>query len=179
MARTLETMLEGGKSIQEIGVMLDALDGDARWEELNTLNRSQQRSLYDLAEKADPLTLDDFVPCGNEPLKPVVHRGRNTLPVPGLNFFAKVMTRQPNGAVVGYNQSPIGFLVGPGYYTTIMTKDEWSDRGAVVVDYYQPPSEGPIPEGWPWLRPNWVGIQLVVYFQTRDFMRKVSQHVTI
>ena len=36
-----------------------------------------------------------------------------------------------------------------------------------------------MPEGWPRLRPNWLGIQLFVYFQTRDFMRRVSQHVTI
>ncbi len=179
MAKTLETMLDASKSIQEIGAMLDDLDAAARWEQLNTLGRAHQRTLYDLAEHANPLTLDDFVPPELEPLTPVVHRGRNSLPLPGLSLFSKIMTRQPSGDIVGYNDSPVGFLVGPGYYTTVMTKDEWADRGAVVVDYYQPPAEGPIPNGWPWLRANWVGIQVVVYFQTRDFMRKVSKHVTI
>lgn len=176
---TLDTMLDAGAPIAEVGGWLDSLDKDARWDAIKHLGRGGQRKLYDAAVKAPALTLEDFVPRSVGDLVPVVHHGRNSLPLPGLNYFKKVFTRRPDGAIVGYNLSPIGPLIGPGYYTTVMTRADWLDRGAVVVDYYQPPTSGPVPEGWPRPRPNWLGLQIFVYFQTRDFMRRVSQHVTI
>lgn len=176
---TLDSMLERGASIGEVGGWLDSLDADARWDAIRHLRRAGQRRLYDAAATSRPLTLEDFVPPSVGELKPVVHHGRNSLPLPGLNHFKKVFTRRSDGAVIGYNQSPVGPLIGPGYYTAVATKSDWLDRGAVVVDYYQPPTSGPVPEGWPRPRPNWLGIQVFVYFQTRDFMRRVSDHVTI
>ena len=47
-----------------------------------------------------------------------------------------------------------------------------------MVDYFQIP-DGPVPEGWPRVIPNTRGLQTFVYHRTRDFMRKVSKHVTI
>ena len=177
---SVDQMIERSASIVEIGALLDSLDHEARWEQLKGLGRSQQRILYNLAEHAAPIDLAHFVPAGLDDMTPVKHRGRNTLPLPGLSYFSKVFTRRPGGAIIGYNaDSPVGPLVGPGYYTAVMSKDSWKDRGEVVVDYYITPEAGPVPEGWPWLRPNWLGIQLFVYFQTRDFMRKVSEHVSI
>ncbi len=39
--------------------------------------------------------------------------------------------------------------------------------------------DGPVPDGWPEVIPNSKGLQRFVYYQTRDFMRRVSKHVTI
>ena len=47
-----------------------------------------------------------------------------------------------------------------------------------VVDYFKVP-DGPVPASWPWVVPNWVGPQVLVYNGTRDFMRKVSEHVSV
>jgi hypothetical protein len=177
---TVAQMLERGAAIGEIGALLDALDHDARWDQLKGLGRAQQRKLYDASEGAGSIDLQHFVPADADDLQPVRHHGRNTLPIPGLSFFSKVFTRRADGAIIGFNaDSPVGPLVGPGYFTALMSKESWKDRGEVVVDYYQVPVAGPVPAGWPWLRPNWLGIQLFVYFQTRDFMRKVSDHVSI
>jgi hypothetical protein len=54
----------------------------------------------------------------------------------------------------------------------------WTERGAVVVDYFQVP-DGPVSPDWPEVVPNTRGLQKYVYNKTRDFMRKVSEHVSI
>ena len=38
---------------------------------------------------------------------------------------------------------------------------------------------GPVPDGWPRVRPNSQGLQYFVYHRTRDFMRRVSKTVSI
>ena len=48
----------------------------------------------------------------------------------------------------------------------------------MVVDYFMVP-QGPVPEGWPKLRPNSRGLQMFVYNKMRDYMRRVSKHVSI
>jgi hypothetical protein len=51
-------------------------------------------------------------------------------------------------------------------------------HGGVVVDYYRTPT-GEFPAGWPWVRPNWLGLQAFVYGWCHDYMRGVGRHVTI
>ena len=166
----LGDLLDGGSSIADIAAHLDALGPDARREAVIGLGRAHQRALYDRAADAPPLTLEDLVPAGD--LRPVAHRGWNTLPLPASGKrFTKWMARS-EGQVVGYNDSPFGWLIGPGYFV-VQPGD-----GTLVVDYYQVPS-GPVPEGWPWVRPNWLGLQVLIYGFTRDVLRRVSRHVTI
>ena len=70
-------------------------------------------------------------------------------------------------------------LIGPGYFVARESGDGGNDpRGAVVVDYFLVP-DGPVVEGWPPVRPNGHGLQRFVYDKTRDYMRRVSQHVSI
>ena len=38
---------------------------------------------------------------------------------------------------------------------------------------------GPAVDGWPPIKRNNQGLQVLVYNKTRDFMRKVSDHVSI
>ena len=56
---------------------------------------------------------------------------------------------------------------------------EGSDvRGAVVVDYFMLP-DAPVPGNWPPIRPNRSGLQRFIYHKTRDYMRRISKHVSL
>jgi hypothetical protein len=162
---------------------LDALSAEDRLRETRTLGRKDQRRLYEKAAGSRALTLDDFVPAGTGARVQVIHDGKNTLPLPGgLKLFQKRFCR-PNGGgarLFGYNQSPFLQTIGPGFFVAVLTEGNksWEERGAVVVDYFQVP-DGPVAEGWPAVVDNRVGLQKYVYHKTRDFMRRVSAHVSI
>jgi hypothetical protein len=48
----------------------------------------------------------------------------------------------------------------------------------VVIDYWQVPDTAVV-DGWPRVVPNNHGLQVLVYNKTRDFMRRVSAHLSI
>jgi hypothetical protein len=170
-------------SIDAIGRYLDDLSPEERLAETRTLNRSDQRRLYQKAEKSELITLEHFVPAGIAPLEPVHHDGRNTLPLPAsLRLFQKRFCKPEDGSarLFGYNQSPFLRPIGPGFFVAMPTKgnEAWEARGGVVIDYFQVP-DGRVASGWPDVIPNTRGLQTFVYNGTRDYMRKVSKHVSI
>lgn len=174
-------------SIDAIASWLDGLDHATRKAEAFTLDRATQRALYEQAAAGPAVTLDHFVPDAVPDRTEVIHHGRNTLPLPaGQKLFEKRFARPAEGderrgsGVYGYNEAPTRGLIGPGYFVAVETagQPEWEPRGAVVVDYFQVP-EGPVVDGWPKVVPNSRGIQFFVYNKTRDFMRRVSAHVSI
>jgi hypothetical protein len=178
----LTNLIQGGE-IESIANYLDQLSASDRLAETRTLNRAQQRELYTLAEKAPPITLEHFVPTDRSDLSEVIHYGRNTLPLPGgLKLFEKRFCRPKSDVnrLYGYNEGSTRALIGPGYFVARSTsgQSEWEARGALVVDYFQIP-EGDVVQGWPTVVPNTRGIQYFVYNKTRDFMRRVSNHVSI
>ena len=169
--------------IAEIARYLDGLDPAARWAEVGVLDRDQQRALYEKSSQAEPITLAHFVGDAGARVE-VIHDGLNTLPLPGpLRHFQKRFCR-PEGTdgirLFGYNEGPTRKLVGPGYFVTIPTKGRpaWESRGPVVVDYFQVP-DGEVASGWPEIHANDWRLQRFVYNETRDFMRRVSKHVSI
>jgi len=171
--------------IADIATHLDRLDADARWREVSALGRARQRLLYEKAAHAQPIDFDHFV--GKAAAREeVIHDGVNTLPLPPpLQRFQKRFCRPvPNGhreeRLFGYNEGPTRKLIGPGFFVAIPTLDRphWSSRGAVVVDYFQVP-DGEVAAGWPRVVGNDHRLQRFVYNQTRDFMRRVSRHVSI
>ncbi len=169
-------------TIATIAAHLDGLADEARWRECAHLSRAQQRMLYEKAAHAAPIDLAHFVD-GAAPLTEVIHEGLNTLPTPGpLRRFQKRFCRPANGddRLFGYNEGPTRRVVGPGYFVAVRThgRPHWEARGAVVVDYFQVP-DAPVVPGWPTVSPNSQGLQRLVYDQTRDFMRRVSTHVSI
>jgi hypothetical protein len=99
-----------------------------------------------------------------------------------LRLFQKRFSRPEDGSdrLFGYNESPFKTTIGPGFFVAIPTagKPAWEERGAIVIDYFQIP-DGPVPSGWPRVIPNTKGLQRFVYHRTRDYMRRVSAHVTI
>lgn len=163
-------------TLEEISAHLNAMPIEAQRDELFVLGRAAQRILYGLAASGEALTLDYFSTDGE-----VEHWGFNSLPVPSpFRRFSKVFTRGADGALFGFNEGITRKLIGPGYFIAVPTKGnaEWEARSAVVIDYFEVPAESP-PEGWPAVVSNDVGLQMFVYRHTRDFMRKVSDSVTI
>jgi hypothetical protein len=178
--------------VADIAAVLDALDGRARWALLSGLGRAEQRALYRKAD-ADAMDLAHLV-AGAGSLVEVIHDGLNTLPVPPpIRRFQKRFCR-PDGSTVdrlfGYNEGPTRRLLGPGYFVALPTaapdivapladdRRAWRERGGVVVDYFQVP-DAPVAPGWPRVVPNSRGLQRFVYHGTRDFVRRVSEHVSI
>jgi hypothetical protein len=175
---SLPRLLDDRAPLAELASALDAMTHGQRIESLAALTRAQQRQLYEAAATAPALTLADFV--GSTPRTVVPHRGYNTLPLTASGRrFTKWMCRQPGGAVAGWNDSPWAWLIGPGFFTLRDTTGPESEHGAIVVDYYRTPSRDGMPDHWPWIRPNWLGLQAFVYGWCHDYMRKVSDHVTI
>jgi hypothetical protein len=175
----LVDLVRTGAKIDVIARHLDDLDAAARVRETRMLGGREQGQLYALAADSPPLRLSDFVPDDVDDLEQVVHFGRNSQPM--FKFFEKRWCR-PSGDPVrlfGYNETPVRRLIGPGYFVAHATAEGGSDpRGAVVVDYFMTP-DAPVVDGWPEVRPNSQGLQRFVYGQTRDYMRRVSTHVTI
>jgi len=188
---TLAEMVSKGAPIADLAHHLDALSSDERKNQGLALDRAQQLALWDLAATAPPLRLRHFVPDSGAPLTAVHHPGRNTIP-PFRRFqnFEKRFMKPAADAreVHGYNESAAWFI-RPGYFVAYETdaphldagdRARWADRGGVVIDYrIVPPSDGRLPEGWPKVIPNSQGLQRLVYNGTRDFMRGVSEHVSI
>lgn len=171
-------------AIAEIGAYLDGLGGEERWREVGGLGRARQRMLYEKAAHAAPIGLAHFV--GEAAAREeVIHDGVNTLPVPApLRRFQKRFCRPaPNGhgaRLFGYNEGITRRVIGPGFFVAIETagRPAWTARGAVVVDYFQVP-DGEVAAGWPRVVDNHWRLQRFVYDQTRDFMRRVSAHVSV
>lgn len=183
-APPLKTLIHGSDaSIETIAAHLDALDHDERMSQLADTTRADQRRLWALSDASRPLTLEDFVPASTAARTAVAHHGRNTLPLPRKHrFFRKPMALPGDGSerTFGYNDSPSQGLIGPGYFVLQPTAGnaEWEKRGAWVVNYNTFP-DGDVPDGWPRVRPNSEGLQRFVFLGTMDFMRRVSEHVTI
>lgn len=179
---SLAALIEAPETrIDAIARYLDSLDASTRWREVSGLSRAQQRMLYEKAAESPPIELDHFV-AGADNGREVIHEGLNTLPLPRpLKRFQKRFCRAAGAdELYGYNEGPTRRAVGPGYFVAVPTdgRPHWEARGAVVIDYFQVP-DGRVADGWPEVIPNSRGPQRFVYHQTRDFMRRVSQHVSI
>jgi hypothetical protein len=180
---SLRDMIRDRAGLDMIAAYLDGLSHDERLAETRTLGRSDQRSLYQAAERAAPIGLEHFVAAGTAARTPVRHHGKNTLPLPyALRLFEKRFAKPETGdeRLFGYNQSPFIGTIGPGFFVAQPTSGnaDWEARGGVVIDYFQHP-DGPVPEDWPPVVPNTKGLQRYVYHRTRDFMRVVSARVSI
>lgn len=180
---SLSTLIEVGSHYQEIASYLDRLNHASRWKELERLSRREQDKLYALVASAPPLTVDFFVPPDVPNLQEVIHHGKNTLPLPSvLKRFQKRFCRPiaDSSVLYGYNEGMTRRWIGPGYFVAESTAGNrvWESRGSVVVNYFKVP-DGPVPDSWPRVVPNHRGLQMFVFNKTRDFMRRVSAHVSI
>ena len=174
---SLSTLIQDETSLSDIAAWLDEQTAEDRLHEVRGLNKSQQRSLFEQCKDAQPLTLDDF--CGDTNQE-VIHEGKNSLPA--FTLFQKRFVRLDDNRVVGYNHGSTMGLIGPGYFVLKETQGtpEWTEHGSVVVDYYEVlDGQTAVPTSWPKIKGNHQGLQMFVYNNMHDFMRKVSTHVSI
>jgi len=151
---------------------LNGLGHDARVAEVRAVPGKLQRKLFAGATGRGKLVPTYFVPESVGDRQWVRHEGKNSLPL--FSHFAKVFTRPaPGDELWGYNDSPVGGLVGPGHY--ILRDGPGEDE--MHVDYYSVPPERV--DGAPPLAPNDKGISTLVYGNMTDVLRRVSDHVTI
>ena len=187
----LKDLLRERTPIAILGQYLDGIGSLTREAQVNALSGPEQALLFEMAGDAPPLSLDHFVPPHLAPLTPVHHAGRNTVPVPEyFQYFQKRFARSATPLVEGERERVFGynasnaFFITPGYFVAYSTesheREVWRERGSVVVDYFEVPPKGTeVPAAWPAVVPNDVGLQKLVYHRTRDFMRRVSMHVSI
>ncbi len=167
-------------SPEALAAHLDSQSHAQRLRQVRGLCRCSQSRLWERVAAAPPLDLAFFVPEVLPDQQEVRHHGRNTLPL--FRNFEKRFCRPAGetGRLFGYNEGVTRAALGPGYFVVHPTAGnaDWASRGAVVVDYYEVP-DAPVAPGWPAVVDNSVGGQRLVYNGTRDFMRRVSAHVSI
>jgi hypothetical protein len=178
-----ELLAKPGARASEVATCLDAMTHGQRVDLLPRLDRAVQKRLYTLASLSAPVGVEHFVPAEVEARCEVRHLGRNTLPLPRAHTrFEKRFCRAGDGSgrLFGYNEAPSRDLIGPGYFVARPVGDDavWASRGDVVIDYFEVP-DGPVAPTWPAVVSNKQGLQRFVYHGTRDFMRRVSQAVSI
>jgi len=176
---SLVELVRSDAKILEIAQHLDALSHGERLRETQSLSGPDQKQLFRKAADSPPLDFEFYVPAGTPSLTEVVHHGKNSQPA--FRNFQKRWCRPADreDALYGYNETAVRPLIGPGYFVAHETADGGRDpRGAIVVDYFMVP-EGAVAPGWPPVKPNSSGLQRFVYHQTRDYMRRVSAHVSI
>lgn len=155
---------------------LNALDGDeARVTAIRAIGGRDQAKIW-AAAAGRSTALEDIVPSGREPATEVIHAGKNSLPV-FSNFEKRFCRVADNDALLyGYNEGVTRPVIGPGCFVA----RHFADRDEVGVDYYQvPPDDATLPSDWPRPVPNEKGLQMLVYAKMIDYLRKVSDHVTI
>lgn len=172
----VDHITKDGGTLESIAAYLDGLNDDERVLEARRLTPAAQRSLWSLTADTQ-LTLENFVPEQASALASVRHFGRNTLPL--FKMFEKRFCRPPKDSdskgLWGYNEGSTRAAVGPGYFVCRYTDGD--PRGSVVIDYTLTP--GGKSADWPDISSNKKGLSRFVYFGMQDFMRQVSDHVTI
>lgn len=155
---------------------LDGLTHLNRLGACREMTPKEQAALFDAAEGYHKITIDDFVSPDHDPLFPVIHWGKNSLPV--FTTFQKRFARpddeaaQERGELWGFNRQRMEPFTGPGYFVAYGL-----DAGEVLVDYTKVPPRGA--GGWPEVLPNTAKLARFIYNGTQDTLRGVSNHVTI
>lgn len=174
--RTLLLGHHDERAVERIGEALDRMDHENRLWTVLSIKPGEQRVLWELMKDRE-ISAEHFVPSGTEPLTEVIHHGKNSLP--SANFFQKRFARadDDSGELCGYNHQGLSWATGPGYFVAHTTEDEKDPPGSYVIDYTRIPSKKV--ESWPAIIPNEKKLGRFVYAGTKDYMRKVSEHVSI
>jgi hypothetical protein len=169
---TIRDFISGeGANLPALAEFLEQLEPDARVDAVRSLRASEQARLYEAAAGYRAVRLTDFVPERTPPLRQVIHRGRNSLPVSNI-FEKRFCLPDRNGELWGYNEHRLRVLTGPGYFVA-----RHSGELEVTIDYSSLPSSKPA--SWPEIVPNSARLGRFVFDGLVDVLRGVSGHVTV
>jgi hypothetical protein len=157
---------------RKVAAFLDQLVGNDRVLAVRSLGPGSLRVLWELVDGFADMTLADLVPRTTPPYEPVIHYGRNSLPM--FTLFEKRFYRMGDGSAVGgANFQTLSPITGPGYF--VVRKDDGVPE--VLIDYQHLPKDKPA--DFPAIRGNESGIAKLVYGSMVDAVRRVSEHVSI
>jgi hypothetical protein len=186
---SLEHFFRTTLSIKALGDALDALTPQERMRSVLALNSRQQATLFEAAKGHRSLRVADMVAADRTLQQPVIHHGKNSLLL--FTQFQKRFCRPTDDRAAmqadqlwGYNEQAMRPLTGPGYFiasnhtpAAAIADPRFNE---VVIDYTQvPPSTASLPQGWPAILPNSARLSRFIYNGTKDYLRRVSEHVTI
>ena len=117
------------------------------------------------------MRIEAIVPATQADFTEVIHHGKNSLPV--ASHFQKRFARTPDNPeeLLGYNHQDLAWLTGPGYFVA------YAKDGEVAIDSTRVPDS--TLDSWPAIQPNERGFSNLVYAHMIDYLRRVSDHVTI
>jgi hypothetical protein len=170
---TLAALLRSGATRRAIESHLDGLAPYARVEQVTSVGGHLVGKLYDAVAGGEPLTLEDFVPRGENGT--VIFEGKNSLPA--FSRFQKRFARVGD-VVVGYNHQTMAFATGPGYFVVQKPREGESHPDELYFDYTSEPPRG-WPHDWPKYKPNTIGLSRAVYMNMKDFCRRVGNGVLV
>jgi hypothetical protein len=155
-----------------IAAHLDCLSFAECLAEVRALSPRSVGRAYDVAATSGTIDLEHLVPAGVAAGQPVRHFGINSLPL--ARRFEKRFVRSPHDEqeLWGYNHQPMAWFTGPGYFVVRPAQE-----GELFIDYRSVPPEQPA--GWPKLKENTRGVTTLVYGHMQDYMRAVSQRVSV
>jgi hypothetical protein len=168
-----EALRQHEVSIDAIAEMLEAMSAEDRCHAVRFLGGKDQKKLWDLTE-GRKVTLHNMVPEGTPKGQMVRHFGKNSLPA--FSLFEKRFCFPTEGdaeEVWGFNFQNLAPITGPGYFVAYEDKE----TDSVAIDYRRLPPVAP--EGCPPLKPNESGLSKFIYKGMIDYMRLVSESVTI
>lgn len=171
--QALRTLIhETPRHPRKVAAFLDQLVGGDRVLAVRSLGPGSLRVLWELVDGFAEMTLADLVPRTTPPYEPVIHYGRNSLPM--FTLFEKRFYRMGDGSSIGgANFQTLSPFTGPGYF--VVRKDDGVPE--VLIDYRAQPKDKPA--DFPDIRGNESGIAKLVYGSMVDAVRRVSEHVSI
>jgi hypothetical protein len=163
------------RCVDRITEALDGMLAAMRLWTVLSISSAELRLLWDLFEGRD-VGANDLVPAGTEPLKPVIHHGKNSMAA--FRRFQKRFARADDGSdnIWGYNHHTFRWATGPGYFVGHPAA-EASSPAPFLLDYTELPRNKP--PDWPDIAPSSSRLGWFVYGELADYLRRVSAHVSI
>jgi hypothetical protein len=154
---------------------LNGLSGSDQVREVRALSVKLVHRCWTVFEPGETIDLNHLVPADCDEGVAIHHMGVNTLPA--FRHFEKRFARATGNPaeIWGYNHQTFAWLTGPGSF---VVHEKGSDNEpALFIDYRSIP-KGSI-DGWPAPKSNDKGIAKLVYGGMQDYMRKVSDRVSV
>ncbi len=177
----LDTLLLGhddDRKVERITEALDAMSPKGRLAAVRGMSKATMIRLWSLFEDVNEVDADFFVPSSIDPLVEVIHHGKNSLPA--YNFFQKRFCRADDDSddLYGYNHQDNAWITGPGYYVAHASEENDPTRiSPYLIDYTRAPPKKV--DAWPEIISNKAKLGRFVYAGMKDYMRGISEHVSV